>query len=141
MRLARLRTSATTSSALEFDSHMHDKVAALSQLDVNFLRVDLALNYMSKDGGTVMLVEFKQAGSIGTGNVKAELVKQARTYASASGSLHIALCNYESLVLLEFDDKFSIVEVTVVDKKVQTFRKALFGFFLYAIKYRNGLHR
>ena len=126
--------------ALEFDSHMHDKVAALSQLDVNFLRVDFAMNYMSKDGGIVMLVEFKQAGSISTGNVKAELVKQAWTYASATGCLHIALCDYESLFLLEFDDEFSIVEVTVVDKKVQTFRKALFGFFLYAIKYRNGLH-
>ena len=127
--------------ALEFDSHMHDKVAPLSQLDVNFLRVDLALNYMSKDGGTVMLVEFKQAGSIGTGNVKAELVKQARTYASASGCLHIALCDYESLVLLKFDDGLSITEVTVVDKKAQTFRKALLGFFLHAIKYRNGLRR
>lgn len=39
--------------ALEFDSHMHNKVAALSQLDVNFLRVDLAMNYMSEGGGII----------------------------------------------------------------------------------------
>lgn len=127
--------------ALEFDSHMHNKVATLSQLDVNFLRVDLAMDYMSEDGGIVMLVEFKQTGSIGTGNVKAELVKQAKTYASASGCLHIAFCDYESLVLLKFDKDLSIVKVTVVDKEAQTFRKALFGFFLYAMKHRNGLHR
>ena len=99
------------------------------------------MDYMSEDGGIVMLVEFKQTGSIGTGNVKAELVKQAKTYASASGCLHIAFCDYESLVLLKFDKDLSIVKVTVVDKEAQTFRKALFGFFLYAMKHRNGLHR
>jgi hypothetical protein len=127
--------------ALEFDRHMHDKVAALSQLDVNFLRVDLATHYMSEDGGIVMLMDFKQARSIGTGNVEAKLVKQAKTYAIATGCLYIALCDYESLVLLKFDEDLSIVKVAVVDKEAQTFRKALFGFLLYAIKHRNEVHR
>jgi hypothetical protein len=44
---------------LEFDRHMHDKVAASSQLDVNFLRVDLAMHYMSEDGDIVVLMKFK----------------------------------------------------------------------------------
>jgi hypothetical protein len=105
--------------ALEFNSHMHDKVAALSQVDVNFLRVDLAMNYMSEDDGIVMLVEFKEAGSINTSNIKAKLVKQAKTYANASGCLHIALCDYESLVLLKFDDELALSKSRLSIRKLR----------------------
>lgn len=64
-----------------------------------------------------------------------KLVKQAKAYAKRANYLYVALCDYESLILLKFSNDLRVIDVTIVDKSETTFRKAPFGFLLTAIKH------
>lgn len=64
-----------------------------------------------------------------------KLIKQAKAYAKRAQCLYIALCDYESLILLNFSKDLTIIEVTIVNKKNVTYLKALFGFLLTAIEH------
>lgn len=119
--------------------------------------------------GIVMMVEFKKANMIQPGlfesamwskdevnhnmkpykpNVKRRLqadtteinlIKQAKAYARRAKCLYVALCDYQSLLLLKFSKDLQAVYITIVDPTDPefTFRKALFGFLLTAVVHYN----
>jgi len=64
-----------------------------------------------------------------------KLVKQAKAYAKRANCLYVALCDYESLILLNFSERLDVVNVTIVDKTQIRFRKALLGFLLTAVEH------
>ncbi|KAJ8111338.1 hypothetical protein OPT61_g6047 [Boeremia exigua] len=149
--------------AINLETSLEGKVLTSAELGVETLRVDVGIFYEFKSGeGIVMMVEFKRANLIDSSAFRVamwdkqevdkytksiredpsktleqdsmKLVKQAKAYAVRAKCLYVALCDYESLVLLKFSEDTTIIDVTIVDKTETTFRRALFGFLLTAVE-------
>ncbi|KAJ4991597.1 hypothetical protein SVAN01_02978 [Stagonosporopsis vannaccii] len=118
-----------------------------SELRTEPLRVDLGVAYTSKEGRRiVMMIEYKRAHVINPARFKAamyltttsselKLIKQAKAYARRAECLYVALCDYESLILLKFSNDLSVIDVTIVYKTDVKFRVALLGFLLTAVEH------
>lgn len=59
--------------------------------------------------------------------------KQATAYAQTWDCKYVALCDYETLVLLHFDDGLDSARITIVPR--HSFRKALLGFLIEACEF------
>ncbi|KAF3007607.1 hypothetical protein E8E13_007899 [Curvularia kusanoi] len=100
---------------------------------IDTCRFENALWQMSELDGSCMPLVDNHKRYLLAGETEEKLMKQAKAYARVARCLYIALCDYQSLILLKFSKDLSVVNVKVVDKNVTTFRRAMLGFLLTAI--------
>ncbi|KAF2623897.1 hypothetical protein BU25DRAFT_461684 [Macroventuria anomochaeta] len=133
--------------AVDVNEGLVGKLLTASELGVETLRVDVGVFYTVKgDEGIVMMVEFKRTDLIDKGSFKTmkylrvksnatKQIKQAKAYAKRAKCRCVALCDYQSLILLQFSEDLTTGELMIVDETETTFRKALLGFLLTAIRH------
>lgn len=132
-------TKQDRSTQLSFNIHQDDESKKKTIMTIMFKRpgvikpeeFEAAACEESEKAGCLEKLDARKMETAITPSLNAFcLTKQAAAYAQQGVCDYVALCDYDNLVLLHFNDGLESARITVVERK--DFRKALLGFLIEA---------